>query len=108
MPPGSLVSGLGNSRGLPSKVNTASRLSPWPAPPAGPLLGQKGKQVKPDWGLRGKELGVKGMDTNDEDDSGGEMGEQGEGEASEGGEDAQSSKPQDRGTCEWLRHSRDV
>lgn len=48
------------------------------------------------------------MDTKDEDDSGGEMGEQGGGGASEGGEDAEHSKPQDRGSCKRLRHSRDV
>ena len=108
-PPGSLVSGLCSP---PSKVNTASQLSPWPAPPAGltsrPLLGQKGEQVRPHWGLRGKERGAKGMDTKDEGDSGGEMGEQGDGEASEAREDAERSKPQDRGTCKRLRRSRDA
>ena len=73
-----------------------------------PLLGQKGEQVRPHWGLRGKERGAKGMDTKDEGDSGGEMGEQGDGEASEAREDAERSKPQDRGTCKRLRRSRDA
>lgn len=111
------------AHGAPREPGLRTLLQPWPAlqgrahritafslasTTSRPLLDQKGKQVRPHWGLRGKELGAKGMDTKDEGDSGGEMGEQGDGEASKAREDAEPSKPQGRGTCKQLRRSRDV